>query len=517
MMEREVSDTEGVFSRRLSSNWAELPNTLRRRQKHRPEILSQFTDFSESSESELFRRQEAPWQQQPRRVVKRSELLRKFEDREVRMDSGCYWNRGRVDKRPSSGCLDDDYRKHYETSGMINNNNNNNNNETSRLGQHRRGKTSEDSNNRSAGRYDREYRSFSDEERKTNSPDSLLVKSSESESSSDEYGHTDDSGAFLEKPSSFDRAPRTKYEMFNGTRINEQHRVSQKSRFAKFFSPAREDVAEPKRPKSSPENRKSSSSVASETRLDVNKNVTRKIGNANAKRDEDDKFIESGPPKYEYENIPRIDVSKIDQKSLQKSPRDRQPTIEQLRMEAGCQLRNTRNSAAIGDDRDEPTKKTTCSSPTSATSSSSPSSISSPTGNRSSQPSLEELRLEGLIQDFYNTDQISAANRASAERKISKMETITEEKQDGSKLSVREILKRFEELRMQNEMQNEERHGDKTLNTIQETLKKLDEKVKSYQVEIFIKLHTSVCININVNLSRVFYMAHRDNDSLPLS
>ena len=467
MMVREVSDAEGVFSRRLSSNWAELPNTLRRRQKHRPDILSQFTDFSES-ECE-YRRHELPIQQssqQIRRVVKRSELLRKYEDRDNAVQSNNYWDKRKNDKKLSvNSSVNDDYRKHYET-------NNNNHNDP-------RGRSSYNNVNR----YEREYPNLSDDERKTNSPDSLLVKSSESESSSDEYGHTDDSGAFLEKPSNFDRAPRTKYEMFNGTRINDQHHVSQKSRFAKFFSTAKDEV-DSKRPKST---------ILETGKLDVNKNVTKKIGgNMNVKKNneifDENKFIESGPPKYEYENIPRIDLSKIDHRTFQnssgcKSPASgrEQPTIEQLRMEAGCQLRNNKNSNKL-ENRDESVKKTTCSSPTSATSSSSPSLMSSPTGNRPRQPSMEELRLEGLIQDFYNNDQTTATNRANAERKISKMETITEEKQDGSKLSVREILKRFEELRIQNEMQNEERHNDKTLNTIQETLKKLDEKVKSYQV-----------------------------------
>lgn len=518
-MEREVSDTEGVFSRRMSSNWAELPNTLRRRQKHRPEILSQFTDFSESSECE-YRRQEtptrhvsSPFGQPYRHVLKRSELVRKFENHE---DRGDFWDRSRFDKKSAAiGCINDDYRKNYEFNNNNNNNNNhkNNNNvksDKSKLMDKLQGRSSRKAETERSidPRYDRDYPSFSDEERKTNSPDSLLVKSSESESSSDEYGHTDDSGAFLERATNNDRIPRTKYEMFNGTRVTDQNRVLQKSRFAKFFSSPKDDP-ETKRSRENDEYGKTSR----DGKFDMNKNV-RKIVNDLAKtrkpndRSEEDnllkeKFIESGPPRYEYENIPRIDFSKIDHRSFQnssnpspKSPSE-QPTIEQLRMEAGCQLRNTRNStndpvknSRDSSNREDSSKKIgTCSSPVSAmsfSSSSSPSSFSSTTENRTNrQASIEQLRLEGLIQDFYNNDQINSSNRSNDERKLSKMETITEEKQDGNKLSVREILKRFEELRMQNEMQNDERQNDKTLNTIQETLKKLDEKVKSYQVEIF--------------------------------
>lgn len=96
---------------------------------------------------------------------------------------------------------------------------------------------------------------------------------------------------------------------------------------------------------------------------------------------------------------------------------------------------------------------------------------------------MEELRLEGLIQDLYNSDQMSA--KSNSERKLGKMETITEE-HDGSKLSVREILKRFEDLRTRNDSHNEDKSGDRTLMSIQETLDKLDEKVKNYQVETFI-------------------------------
>lgn len=103
--------------------------------------------------------------------------------------------------------------------------------------------------------------------------------------------------------------------------------------------------------------------------------------------------------------------------------------------------------------------------------------------DRSRQPSMEELRLEGLIQDLYNSDQMSA--KSNSERKLGKMETITEE-HDGSKLSVREILKRFEDLRTRNDSHNGDKSGDRTLMSIQETLDKLDEKVKNYQVETFI-------------------------------
>lgn len=96
---------------------------------------------------------------------------------------------------------------------------------------------------------------------------------------------------------------------------------------------------------------------------------------------------------------------------------------------------------------------------------------------------MEELRLEGLIQDFYNSDQMSS--RSGSDRKLGKMETITEE-HDGSKLSVREILKRFEDLRTRSDSQNDEKSGDKTLMTIQETLDNFEEKVKNYQVETFV-------------------------------
>lgn len=340
MMEREVADSEGVFSRRLSSNWAELPQTLRKKQKHRPEILSQFTDMSES---------ECEYRQPvTKRVVKRSEFLRKLENRnllQLQQQQQQQYRRSVPD-----------YRLRYEAQDI-----------------RRRSLANLDNSN--LDRYSAKLH-FSDDERKTNSPDSLLVRSSESESSiSDEYGHTDDSGAFLEKASSSKKKQQQQQQ---------SQEVPLRHRFAKFFSKTSE--------------------------LDVNKNNVQ----------QQQKKKES----FEYENIPRIDIAKIEQRRPNNN--QQQPTIEQLRMEEGCQLRNKKNA-------------------------------------------LEQQSKE-LIKDYCASE---------------KMETIREEKPGGdSKLSVREILKRFEQLRTENEPQQQlDKSG--TMTTIQETLQKLDEKVKSYQVCFF--------------------------------
>ncbi|OXU27999.1 hypothetical protein TSAR_007656 [Trichomalopsis sarcophagae] len=450
MMEREVADSEGVFSRRLSSNWAELPQTLRKKQKHRPEILSQFTDMSESeceyrrvesSASSHYQQNNNNNQPVNKRVVKRSEFLRRLENRNllhlqhqppppIQYQSQTQIQQQQQFNRRSMP----DYRLRYEAQDI-----------------QRRSLVNLDNGNTTT-HFSEKYNAklhLSDDERKTNSPDSLLVRSSESESSiSDEYGHTDDSGAFLEKASSFDNKKRSSGSSSKGkrfeTEIQQQPQPQQsiplRHRFAKFFT------------KSSDEHKSSNGKSSESNKLDVNKN------NVPTKK-------ESLVHRFEYENIPRIDIAKLEQRSTSscglwnksnngdnnnRNVSSPQPTIEQLRAEEGCLLRNRRNSTS-----------------------------SSMFGGEQ-QRSAEEMRLEGLIKDYYTGDE---ARSVAAERKLSKMETIREEK-DGSKLSVREILKRFEELRSQNDSQlMDERSSDRTLTTIQETLKKLDEKVKSYQIE----------------------------------
>ena len=321
-MEREVSDTEGIFSRRLAHNWAELPTTLRRRQKHRPEILSQFTDFSESSQNEFRKVEMRPMSVQ--RVVKRSEFLRKLELNEIKRSD---------DHHP----VKNGYRKStfdhqfYEPP-----------NESKRyyydeekLTQQRRSHFA---------KFD--PKNFSDEERKTNSPDSLLVKSSESETSSDEYDHTDDSGAFLEKVSNFEKGSRLK--KYKNKVLGEPG--LQSSGFIKFF-------AKDEWKRRNKQEDKSSSAV---NKLDVNKNIKKKSNTENPigkiDRGNDSSSLKDTRKDYlvhrfEYENIPRIDISKIEQKTFPTNLRESenrsqtQPTIELLRIEQGCQLRNTKNSA----------------------------------------------------------------------------------------------------------------------------------------------------------------------------
>ena len=123
------------------------------------------------------------------------------------------------------------------------------------------------------------------------------------------------------------------------------------------------------------------------------------------------------------------------------------------------------------------------------------------------EPTVDELQLEGLIQDFYSSDQMSA--RSSSDRKLAKMETITEE-HDGSKLSVREILKRFEDLRTRNS-QNEDKSGDRRLVSIQETLEKLDEKVNNYQVETFVSdLYTLIKLHSTWPSISLFYFKKKN-------
>lgn len=410
-MEREVSDTEGVFSRRLVSNWAELPTTLRRRQKHRPDILNQFTDHSESSENELYRLEPKAFSN-VQRIVRRSEFLRRLESGDlVRKDISDYrkdMRERRLTPESPLSRLDEGYWRHCD-------------NQDSKLAYRKRSNF--------IGR--QEVKNFSDEDRKTNSPDSLLMKSSESELSSDDYGHTDDSGAFLEQASHPDKTSRTK-----------------RSSFIKFF--AKDGSREKKKPDSE--------------HLDVNKNI--KQGTEVLRKET------FGQQKFEYENIPRIDVSRLDQNSFLHSivrANDRmQPTIEQLRLEEGCELRNCKNVAAASKntrERKQPVQ----------------------------QKSKDDELKNNTIQELYDGEQIVV--RANGEHKTAKMETITEENADGNKLSVREILKRFEELRTQTdatatcndgETQFEEKTNDKTLTTIQETLKKLDEKVKNYQVAIHV-------------------------------
>lgn len=446
MMEREVTDSEGVFSRRLSGNWAELPQTLRKKQKHRPELLSQFTDMSES-ECE-YRRVDSSigyyqinnnGQPGNKRVVKRSEFLRRLENRNLLQLQHQPLPPEQIPPQqiPPQQMQPQlqqqfrrsmpDYRLRYEA-----------------LDFRRRSLANLDNGNINFGEKYNAKMHFSDDERKTNSPDSLLVRSSESESSiSDEYGHTDDSGAFLEKASSFDNNKRSSPKRFESEPPQQQQQsIPLRHRFAKFFTKQTSD-----------DHKSTNGKSAEPSKLDVNKNNVQPIKPVKK---------ENLSHRFEYENIPRIDIARLEQRSqsscgfwksnnrdaLSPVQQNHQPTIEQLRLEEGCQLRNRKNSANSMFSSDQP-------------------------------KSSDELRLEGLIKDYYSGEE---AKSGVAERKLSKMETIREEK-DGSKLSVREILKRFEELRSPNESQLiDERSSDRTLTTIQETLQKLDEKVKSYQV-----------------------------------
>lgn len=435
-----MSDTEGIFSKRLSSNWAELPSTLRKKPKHRPEILCQFVDPSEISENESRKIELKPFNN-VQRIVRRSEFLRKLDTNENGRNMD-YRRDSRIEKRSTvdySICrVDEDYRKHYDD-------------HDSKLGPRRK------SLSNLVGKFDQ--KNFSDDDRKTNSPDSLLVKSSESDLSSDEYGHTDDSGAFLEKASHSEKGPK-----------NEQ-----RNRFIKFFA-----KDEGKRKKKQEERKVSPDSG----QVDLNKNNVAQVSKNMLSNKKDSKVVNQ--QKFEYENIPRIDVSKLDQKPFfnsitstinslnNNSERSQtQPTIEQLRMEEGCLLRNSKNASPPGSitNNESLDFKYRAQSPF------------------EQKQNCDDIQVEALLQDFYDSDQI--VGRMNGERKMSKMETIAEENVDGSKLSVREILKRFEELRTQNEAQVEEKSNDKTLTTIQETLKKLDEKVKSYQVTIPIKFLSS--------------------------
>lgn len=455
MMEREVTDSDGVFSKRLSGNWAELPQTLRKKQKHRPEILSQFTDMSESeceyrrvesSASSHYQQSNNNNQPVNKRIVKRSEFLRRLENRNllhlqhqpppppppIQYPSQTQTQQQQQYNRRSMP----DYRLRYEAQDI----------RRRSLVNLENGNTPTTTIPHFSEKYNAKLH-LSDDERKTNSPDSLLVRSSESESSiSDEYGHTDDSGAFLEKASSFENnnnnKKRSSGSSSNGKRFEAeiqqqpqpQQSIPLRHRFAKFFTKSGDE-------------HKSANGKSSDSKLDVNKN--------NVTQTKKESLVQ----RFDYENIPRIDIAKLEQRSTSsfglnnRNVSSPQPTIEQLRAEEGCQLRNRRNSVN-----------------------------SSIFGNEQQQRSAEEMRLEGLIKDYYTGDE---ARSVAAERKLSKMETIREEK-DGSKLSVREILKRFEELRSQNDSQlMDERSSDRTLTTIQETLKKLDEKVKSYQVCLY--------------------------------
>ena len=317
-MEREVSDTEGIFSRRLAHNWAELPTTLRRRQKHRPEILSQFTDFSESSENEFRKVDSRPTNVQ--RIVKRSEFLRRLELNEIRRNDDHLEKNGHRKLIPDQFYRPPSDNKRYY--------------DEEKLGQQRRSHFA---------KFD--PKSISDEERKTNSPDSLLVKSSESESSSDEYGHTDDSGAFLEKVSNFEKGSRLK--KYKNSILCEQGIHS--NGFIKFFAKDEWKRKSKQEERASPEINK----------LDVNKNIrknsrtetpiARFFGSNDVSKPKDLKK-DYLAQRYEYENIPRIDISKLEPKALpgnfkeSESRSATQPTIEQLRLEQRCQLRNTKNS-----------------------------------------------------------------------------------------------------------------------------------------------------------------------------
>lgn len=466
-MEREVSDTEGIFSRRLSSNWAELPTTLRKKPKHRPEILSQFVDPSEISENESRKIEPRPFNNNVQRLVRRSEFLRKLDSNENGRNVDYRRETGRIERRSDYSLfprVDEDYRKHYED------------HDSKGIGGGPQRKKPE------VGKFDQ--KNFSDEERKTNSPDSLLVKSSESDLSSDEYGQTDDSGAFLEKASNREKGSRSE---------------GQRNRFIKFF--AKDECKRKKKQ----EEQKKVSPLDTSNQLDVNKNNVKQISRIVDTKKE--RML--CQQKFEYENIPRIDVSKLDQKpylnpiastinsivNSANSDRQTQPTIEQLRLEEGCLLRNSRNASPSGPLRIIINNNNNNSINNNNNNNNKNGVENVEKTSRAESPSSAKQCQNGedvneLIQDFYDSDQI--VGRVNGERKVSKMETITEENADGSKLSVREILKRFEELRTQNEAQVEEKSNDKTLTTIQETLKKLDEKVKSYQVTIPIKFLSSI-------------------------
>lgn len=399
-MEREVTD-EALFSHRMSTNWAELPQTLRRRQKHRPDILSQFTDFSETSECES-RKTDI----KPVKIIKRSELLRKFEINDIK-----------IERELSYDDYDDDYKSKNQLSGKL---------------FQVRPKTNFPS---MMMMMKNEYKNLSDEERKTNSPDSLLVKSSDSELSSDDYGHTDDSGAFLESQlSRYENMtnPQTNNNLKNKIKLINQNNIDDQSVDARILSNYETKIMSRKNNKE---------------KIIVNKS-TENLEQVKDNR----KFFNSISPttpttttsssSYDYENIPRIDMSKI---NINKNS-SKQPTIEELRMEIGCELRNSDKKILTNVDNNSQT-------------------------------------LEGLIHDMYNDEC----------KKNNKISTIKEEKQDvssvgGSKLSVREILKRFEELRIQNEMQQQadDKNNDKTLTTIKETLEKLDEKVKRSSNQVYI-------------------------------
>ena len=281
----EVGDSDAVFSRRLGSNWDELPRTLRRKQKHRPDILSQFTDVGSESESEPKIMVEKPDPNELRRSVKRSEFLRRLESRNL-----LQFNRMSA---PPLGEL----RLRYEA------------HDVKRLSQPQHN----------------QLHHSEDDERKTNSPDSLLVRSTDSESTcSDDYGHTDDSGAFLEHNKASSSPP---HENHNDKKKNKKDSGAPlRQRFARLFHRQQTEQSDHKNHK-----------------LDHNKNDLRPksaIG-----------IVNLAPHRFEYENIPRIEMGNVWRGSSRHSTgsstvvqNQPQPSIEQLRMEEGCQLRNHKNT-----------------------------------------------------------------------------------------------------------------------------------------------------------------------------
>ncbi|KAJ8681735.1 hypothetical protein QAD02_017527 [Eretmocerus hayati] len=461
MRVRDVHDSEGVFSGRLASNWAELPQTLRKRelQRHRPDILSQFTDIGSESECSEYPRSVGSFiyqqQQHKSRAPRsgRSEFLRRLDNRNLlhlqhqhQQPSLSYHHQQQQQQFNRRSLQPIEQRLRYEAHDM-------------QQLQRRRSLSSLEHQQHQQ----KTQMHGSDEERKTNSPDSLLVRSSESESSmSDEYGHTDDSGAFLEK-----NPPNNLNTVLPD--VKQGHGNKLKHKFAKLFAPSNKhtNVATNNTSKPNPGEINGKSHVTNGNGLVQN-----------------GKKSNGHSPGFEYENIPRIDIAKLEQRNSWKSAssssggsssnRDncsptsskphQQPTIEQLRMEEGCQLRNQRNLQ-----QQRPMF---------------------PGGNPSNAALIREYQQHQQLFRQKSGDQ-NGRNSSNGSDKMQEDESNGTEA-DGSKLSVREILKRFEELRSHNESQQQQANGgsgedksspDRTLNTIQETLQKLDEKVKSYQVE----------------------------------
>uniref|UniRef100_A0A0C9R272 Myo15a_0 protein n=2 Tax=Fopius arisanus TaxID=64838 RepID=A0A0C9R272_9HYME len=409
-MEHEISEAEGIFSRRMIANWEELPQTLRRNQTYRPDILSQFTDASECLESEftdLSSGEKAPNFQ---KIVKRSELLRKYEIHEVKRDSSNHVWRNPQNKI-SSHEIPDRVKPNFPSMVI---------------------KT--------------EYRSLCDPVRKTNSPDSLFFKSSDSESS-DGGGHTDDSGAISDN----------QLPGYDGRSIKiGMNRIScQKSGKIQNNNESH--------------NRNSS---GCESRLDMNKNIShevttkkkdvyiKKLDGITGQIEKSHKHISLIQSSCKYENIPRVDLSKALSKNHSKSSQvqKRQPTVEELRMEIEHELTNGAKSPSSCDD-DKNIQRA-----------------------NSSRRNSQDFRIDGF---FYSIHDKNTSK--------SKIETMTQEKQSNNKLSVREILKRFEELRMNNQAQQqlEEKNADKTVVNLPETVGGINQVEQKPYMKIQHESHVS--------------------------